>query len=234
MRAVAERDNSLEGLAPNHESGQESDQVSGQQSGPSKAEKPDDKPDKKLAVETGEGLEGESEQQADDAELVDAARAGDQLAFERLYRRHQGRTMALCWRMCGGNDTLAAELVQDAFVRAWQKLHLFRGEAKFTTWLHRLTVNVVLSDRRIRMRQVAREQPLESAPEAGMTPSLGLDADLEAAIAKLPERARTVLVLHDVEGMKHTEIAELADMAVGTSKAQLHRARRLLREWLNE
>ncbi len=142
--------------------------------------------------------------------------------------------MALCWRMCGGNDTLAAELVHDAVVRAWQKLHLLRGEAKFTTWLHRLTVNVVLSDRRIRMRQVAREQPLESAPEAGMTPSLGLDADLEAAIAKLPERARTVLVLHDVEGMKHTEIAELADMAVGTSKAQLHRARRLLREWLNE
>jgi len=142
--------------------------------------------------------------------------------------------MALCWRMCGANETLAAELVQDAFVRAWQKLHLFRGEAKFTTWLHRLTVNVVLSDRRIRMRRIEREQSLELAPEPGSTPSMGLDADLEGAIARLPERARTVLVLHDVEGLKHAEIAQLADMAVGTSKAQLHRARKLLREWLNE
>ncbi len=187
-------------------------------------------PDKK----SDQVSDGRLDEQPDDSALVAAAREGDQRAFERLYRRHQGRTMALCWRMCGGNDTLAAELVQDAFVRAWQKLHLFRGEARFTTWLHRLTVNVVLSDRRIRMRQVSREQPLELAPEPGTTPSLGLDADLEAAIARLPERARTVLVLHDVEGMKHTEIAELADMAVGTSKAQLHRARRLLREWLDE
>ncbi len=170
----------------------------------------------------------------DDTELVDSARDGDQRAFETLYRRHQGRLMALCWRMCGGNDTLASELVQDAFVRAWQKLHLFRGEAKFSTWLHRLTVNVVLSDRRIRMRRLDREQPLELAPEPGNAPNMGLDADLESAISRLPERARTVLVLHDVEGLKHTEIAQLADMAVGTSKAQLHRARKLLREWLNE
>lgn len=183
-------------------------------------------PDSERALDSGSAK--------DDTELVDSARDGDQRAFEVLYRRHQGRLMALCWRMCGGNDTLAAELVQDAFVRAWQKLHLFRGEARFSTWLHRLTVNVVLSDRRIRMRRMEREQPLELAPEQGRTPSMGLDADLEGAIARLPERARTVLVLHDVEGLKHAEIAQLADMAVGTSKAQLHRARKLLREWLDE
>ncbi len=142
--------------------------------------------------------------------------------------------MALCWRMCGGNETLAGELLQDAFVRAWQKLHLFRGEALFSTWLHRLTVNVVLSDRRIRIRRMEREQPLELAPEPGITPAMGLDVDLEHAIARLPERARMVLVLHDVEGLKHQEIAELTQMAVGTSKAHLHRARKLLREWLDE
>ncbi|MEM9531962.1 MAG: sigma-70 family RNA polymerase sigma factor [Pseudomonadota bacterium] len=177
------------------------------------------------------GAPGEADE---DVALVAQAQAGSQQAFEQLYRRHQGRVTALCWRMCGANEDLTSQLVQDAFVRAWQKLDTFRGDAQFGTWLHRLTVNVVLSDRRIRMRVAAREMPLEQAPEPGRVMPLGLDADLESAIARLPERARTVLVLHDVEGLKHMEIAELADMAVGTSKAQLHRARQMLRKWLNE
>lgn len=175
------------------------------------------------------------EDQPGDEVLVERARGGDRRAFEQLYRRHIGRVMALCWRLCGANETLAHEMAQDAFVRAWQKLDSFRGDARFTTWLHRLTVNVVLSDRRVRMRIADRERPLDAMPtEPGRDMPLGLDEDLERCIARLPERARTVLVLHDVEGYKHDEIAQLADMAPGTSKAQLHRARKLLREWLNQ
>jgi len=128
-------------------------------------------------------------------------------------------------------------MMQDAFVRAWNKLHLFRGEAKFGTWLHRVTVNVVLSDRRIRLRRVQREQPLNEVVERSLVGDrdvyAGLREDLEVAIGKLPERARTVLVLYDIEGYQHKEIAEMTGMAVGSSKAQLHRARKLVREMLD-
>ena len=170
----------------------------------------------------------------DDREIVNRAQAGDRGAFEVLYRRHSPHMLGLCWRLCGGDETLAQELVQDAFVRAWTRIGSFRGEALFSTWLHRLTVNVALSDRRIRVRRLERERTLdEMYPEPWMKAAEGLDMDLEAAVARLPERARTVLVLHDVEGYKHSEIAELAGMAEGTSKAQLHRARKLLRQWLS-
>ncbi len=169
----------------------------------------------------------------DDRALVSRAQAGDEAAFEALYRRHVPRIMGLCWRLCGGDESVAQELVQDAFVRAWTKLGSFRGDAMFSTWLHRLTVNVALSDRRLRVRRLERERPLEQLPAETGTKALdGIDRDLERAIARLPERARTVLVLHDVEGYKHREIAALSGMAEGTSKAQLHRARRLLRQWL--
>lgn len=174
-----------------------------------------------------------AEQDAD-PELVARARTGDQAAFAALYRRHAPRILGLCWRLAGGDEGLAHELVQDAFVRAWSKLDLFRGEAMFSTWLHRLTVNVALSDRRLRVRRMERERPLDRiADEPRIGPVDGIDRDLEQAIARLPERARAVLVLHDVEGYRHGEIAELTGMAEGTSKAQLHRARRLLREWLS-
>lgn len=170
-----------------------------------------------------------------EARLVARARAGDGASFEQLYRRHVGRVYALCWRFAGGDEALAAELTQDAFVRAWQKLALFRGDSAFGTWLYRLVVNHVLSERRRLVRRRAVERPLEAngfVREASVRPRDGLDRDLEAAIARLPERARTVLILHDIEGYQHKEIAALAGMAVGTSKAQLHRARQLLKEWL--
>jgi RNA polymerase sigma-70 factor (ECF subfamily) len=169
---------------------------------------------------------------------VDKARAGDRLAFEKLYRSHCDRIYALCWRMCGGDRALAEDMVQEAFVRAWNKLHLFKGESKFGTWLHRLTVNVVLSDRRIRVKRVQREQEFGDELERVLVGEkdvvAGLRKDLEAAIAGLPERARTVLVLYDVEGYQHNEIAEMTGMAVGSSKAQLHRARKLVREELKD
>jgi len=169
---------------------------------------------------------------------VDKARAGDRPAFEQLYRSHCDRIYALCWRMCGGDRALAEDMVQEAFVRAWNKLHLFKGDSKFGTWLHRVTVNVVLSDRRIRVKRLQREQEfgddLERVLVGEKNVIAGLRKDLEAAIAGLPERARTVLVLYDIEGYQHNEIAEMTGMAVGSSKAQLHRARKLVREVLKD
>jgi RNA polymerase sigma-70 factor (ECF subfamily) len=168
----------------------------------------------------------------DDA--VARACGGDVAAFEDLYRATVDRIHALCLRMCG-DPHLAEELTQESYVRAWRKLATFRGESRFTTWLHRVAVNVVLGH----MRSVGRRPTLELVedPAAQLhavhrsNPQASLD--LERAIAKLPLRARTVFVLHDVEGYKHHEIAEMADMAVGTSKAQLSRARGLLRKALS-
>lgn len=169
---------------------------------------------------------------------VEKAKAGDRLAFEQLYRSHCDRIYALCWRMCGGDKGLAEDMVQDAFVRAWNKLHLFKGDSKFGTWLHRLAVNVVLSDKRIRVKRIKREQPMEAETERVLVGQsdvvAGLRRDLESAIAGLPERARTVLVLYDIEGYQHQEIADMTGMAVGSSKAQLHRARKLVRDILTE
>ena len=167
---------------------------------------------------------------------VEKARGGDRLAFEQLYRSHCDRLHALCWRMCGGDKALAEDMVQEAFVRAWNKLHLFRGESKFGTWLHRLTVNVVLSERRIRVKRLQREQEMVDEVERTLVGDrdvfAGLRKDLEFAISGLPERARTVLILYDIEGYRHKEISEMTGMAVGSSKAQLHRARKLVREAL--
>jgi len=174
----------------------------------------------------------------DDAGLVGRARTGDRAAFEALYHRHRNRIYGLVWRLCGGDSALAEDLLQEAFVRAWQKLDSFRGESRFSTWLHRLSANVALSDRRIRVRRMERETTLEGGAERAATGARDVYAgermDLEQAIAGLPERARTVLVLFDIEGYRHHEIAELTGMAVGSSKAQLHRARKLVREELEK
>ncbi len=179
-----------------------------------------------------------SELPADETRWVEKAQGGDRQAFEQLYRSHRDRIYALCWRMCGGDTALAEDMLQEAFVRAWNKLNLFRGDSRFGTWLHRLSVNVVLSDRRIRIKRLQREQVLSEGIERTLQSdrdvSAGLARDLEMAISQLPERARTVLVLYDIEGYKHNEIAELTGMAVGSSKAQLHRARKLVRKVLND
>jgi RNA polymerase sigma-70 factor (ECF subfamily) len=136
-----------------------------------------------------------------------------------------------------GDRAQAEELTQDVFVRAWQKLSLFRGESAFTTWLHRLTVNVVLNARKSEGRQRRRfgggsEEDEDEYQMAAPRTTPGMAIDLEAAIALLPPGARRVFVLHDVEGYKHEEIAEMLDITSGGSKAQLHRARMLLREAL--
>jgi RNA polymerase sigma-70 factor (ECF subfamily) len=166
--------------------------------------------------------------------LVRRAQEGDVGAFEQLYRDHVGRVFALCLRLAG-DASLAEELAQEAFVRAWQKLGSFRGESAFSSWLYTLTVNTALSERRSRRRRTSRivaTDDLSAFDRPGRPPGPEHGFDLEKALDRLPPGARAVLVLHDVEGYKHQEIAEMTGIAAGTSKAQLHRARRLLREAL--
>ena len=164
----------------------------------------------------------------------DVARAarGDVCAFEQLYRTHLPRVNSLVRRMAGGRD--ADELTQDVFVRVWQKLGTFRGDSSFTTWLHRLAVNVVIE--RFRADSV-RRQRLHDGEEifeslSGPSQSRDLPMDFEAALERLPDGAREIFVLHDVEGYKHHEIGALLGISPGTSKAQLHRARMRLRRHL--
>jgi RNA polymerase sigma-70 factor (ECF subfamily) len=168
------------------------------------------------------------------ADFEDAALAagGDTRAFERLYRAHVARIHSLVRRMLGTEES--GEVTQDVFVRVWQKIGTFRGEAAFGTWLHRLAVNVVLSHRAAlgtrRSRFIEEEDVLLNLPSRPAAHDFGLD--FETAIARLPEGARHIFVLHDVEGYRHDEIAGLLGVTTGTTKAQLHRARLLLRRHL--
>lgn len=164
-------------------------------------------------------------------DTVALARTGDPDAFEALYRTHVGRVHALALRLTG-DGAAAADLTQDTFVRAWESLNSFRGESAFGSWLFRLAVNQFLGDKRKAVRRerrvfaVSEPGELERPGDAGVP---GAALDLEQAIAALPERARMVFVMHDVEGYQHGEIAAMTGVAEGTSKAQLFRARRLLR-----
>lgn len=157
------------------------------------------------------------------------AARGDARAFERLYRAHVGRVRALACRLMGSDE--ADEATQDVFVRAWEKLGTFRGESAFGTWLHRLGVRVILTRRAARGtrrdRFVEGGEALERGAARRDRPDLRVD--FETAIERLPEGAREVFVLYDVEGYKHEEIADMLGIAVGTSKSQLHRARMALR-----
>ncbi len=162
----------------------------------------------------------------------DAARAaaGDTHAFERLYRRHLDRIHSLSRRMIG--PELADEVTQDVFVRVWEKLGSFRGEAAFGTWLHRVAINVILGRRK--KLGIRRERFVDGELALGRLHSnpkrSEAKIDFEAALQHLPNGAQQVFVLHDVEGYKHGEIAEMLEISPGTSKSQLHRARMILRQ----
>ena len=163
---------------------------------------------------------------------VALAAAGDTSAFERIYRTHVARVHSLARRMLGPGE--ADEVTQDVFVRTWQKLHTFRGDALFTTWLHRLAVNVVIERRRTYAVQRDRITDDPAALDRMTVPPARADLTVtfDQAIEQLPPGAREIFVLHDVEGYKHREIAALLDITSGTSKRQLHRARMLLRTQL--
>ena len=152
------------------------------------------------------------------------AAAGDAAAFGRLYWRHAARIKALARRLLGADE--AEDGTQEVFVRAWHRLHQFRGEAAFGTWLHRLAVNVLLRERERGRRHTAEDTPLESLA-AESRPSR--DVDLERALARLPAGTREVVVLHDMENYTHDEIGRLLGIGESASKMRLHRGRSALR-----
>ena len=176
-----------------------------------------------------------------EAEAIERAKLGDEAAFEHLYQLHKRRVYSLCLRMVS-NPPQAEDLAQEAFLQLFRKIGTFRGESAFSTWLHRMTVNVVLMQLRKKgLPVVSLEETLEADEEA---PRKEFGADdiklsgsverlqLQRAIDRLPPGYKTVFVLHDVEGFEHNEIAEIIGCSIGNSKSQLHKARLKLREYL--
>jgi RNA polymerase sigma-70 factor (ECF subfamily) len=180
-----------------------------------------------------------------EAEAIKLAQQGDASAFEHIYRLHSRRVYALCLRMVG-NPAEAEDLTQDAFLQLFRKIATFRGESAFSTWLHRLSVNVVLMKlRKKTLPETSLEESTDPEDEANGPrreiggPDLLLTGSidrvhLERAIEQLPPGYRQVFVLHDVQGFEHNEIAGLMDCSIGNSKSQLHKARMRLRELLQE
>ena len=165
---------------------------------------------------------------------VRRAQRADARAFEALYRLHVDKVYGLCLRMTG-NVSEAEDCTQEAFIQAWTKLAKFRGDSAFSTWLHRIAVNAVLG----RMRKSKREQDriqvvADTRPARSTTADTGELRDLAMAVDRLPEGARHVFVLHGVYGYSHDEAAAMLGIATGTSKAQMHRARKLLAQQLEE
>ncbi len=170
----------------------------------------------------------------DEADWIVRAQRSDARAFESLYRMHIDKVYGLCLRMTG-NVSEAEDCAQEAFIQAWNKLDRFRGDSAFSTWLHRIAVNSVLG----RMRKSKREQDrIQLAGAAAVSPASVADTgdlrDLSDAVDKLPEGARHVFVLYAVYGYSHDEAGNMLGIAPGTSKAQLHRARRLLAQQLEK
>lgn len=173
-----------------------------------------------------------SDAAADEAAWIRQAQRADAAAFEKLYRLHVDTIYGLCLRMTG-NVSEAEDCTQETFIQAWNKLAKFRGDSAFSTWLHRIAVNSVLG----RMRKSKRERDrvdaaAELAAPAMVTGDDGELRDLAGAIERLPEGARHVFVLHAVYGYSHDEAGDMLGIATGTSKAQLHRARKLLKDEL--
>jgi RNA polymerase sigma-70 factor, ECF subfamily len=167
-------------------------------------------------------------------DVVRRAQHGDVEAFESLYRSHAKAIYALCRRMVDDNGE-ARELVQDIFVRAWERLTTFRGQSSLATWLHRLGTNVVLERLRATKRDSSRLIEGDDSTFGSRSTEAQLDTrmDLDAALVKLPGGARIVFVLHDMEGYSHDEIAQMTGIAPGTARAQLCRARRALTRLLD-
>lgn len=167
-----------------------------------------------------------------DRSLAEQVLAGDEGAFRQLYRRHTPRLHQLALRLLGGSEADAEDVVQDTWIKAVEKLDTFRWESAFGTWLHAIAVNVSREAARRRGRRQETEFPERMEPAAPAPLERVEVMDLERAIAALPDGYRTVLVLHDVEGFTHEEIAEQLGIAAGTTKSQLFWARRAVRAQL--
>jgi RNA polymerase sigma-70 factor (ECF subfamily) len=176
-------------------------------------------------------------------ETLARAQAGDGAAFAQLYAQHKRRVYSLCLRMVG-NIAEAEDLTQEAFLQLHRKIATFRGDSAFSTWLHRLTVNVVLMHlRRKGLNLISLDEAMDPSPESGPMRSFGAQdlrltgsidrMALEKAIADLPAGYRLIFMLHDIDGYEHNEIATMLDCSIGNSKSQLHKARMKLREALS-
>lgn len=171
-------------------------------------------------------------------ELINSARRGDHAAFKKIFDEHVQRIYAFCLRLSAAKQ-LAEELTQDVFVKAWENLHTFRGESKLTTWLHSIAVNLFLmqkrSEKRLLKKMFTSDDLTQFDRNDGTSDTrYATRIDIENAMAVLPGQAKAVFILHDIEGYKHNEIAKMINIEEGTSKAHLHRARKLLREELSK
>jgi len=177
-----------------------------------------------------------------EAQAIEQAKRGDAGAFQVLYEMHKRRVYSLCLRMTG-NTTIAEDLTQEAFLQLYRKVSSFRGESAFSTWLHRMTVNVVLMHLRKKgLPETSLEEHLEPQQEEGPRRDIGTRDNrlagsidrmsLERAMEELPPGYRTIFVLHDIEGYEHNEIAEMIGCSIGNSKSQLHKARLKMRDLL--
>lgn len=171
-----------------------------------------------------------------DHQLVDQAIAGDTRAFEQLYQRHHKRIYALCLRMTANRES-AEECTQDSFINAWRKLASFKKQSRFSTWLHTLSSRVTLDHLRKNKSWIKLVLNMEQAPEIEERSQPGPEVELsnnDHLLMRLPERARLVFTLHGIEGYRHVEIAEMMNISSSSSRAQYHRARQLLKEWLQD
>jgi RNA polymerase sigma-70 factor (ECF subfamily) len=181
------------------------------------------------------------EQAISEADAIERAKAGDAEAFEILYNLHKRRVYSLCLRMTA-NTAAAEDLTQEAFLQLYRKISTFRGESAFSTWLHRMAVNVVLMQLRKKgLAVVPLDETVETEEETprkelgAVDPALAGSVDrlnLQRAVEALPPGYRTIFLLHDVEGYEHNEIAGMVGCSIGNSKSQLHKARMKLRELL--
>ncbi len=181
--------------------------------------------------------------EVDETEAIERAKQGDAEAFQVLYERHKRRVYSLCLRMTG-NTAEAEDLAQEAFLQLYRKIATFRGESAFSTWLHRLSVNVVLMHLRkkglpvVSLEETTQSSVEDEAPKKDFGAedlSLAGSIDrlqLQKAVESLPPGYRTIFVLHDVQGYEHNEIAEMVGCSIGNSKSQLHKARMRLRDLL--
>lgn len=165
-------------------------------------------------------------------DLIKAVQGGDKQAYNRLYQQYIGQVYGLCFRLTG-EKMLAEDATQEVFIQLWRKIGNFKGDSKFSTWLHTVTSNITISYIRKQKGWLQKMFNIEDSvamnAEAEESSS---NVDIESYVARLPERARIVFVLHAIEGYRHEEIATMTDMAVGSSKAQFHRAKQLLKEWM--
>ena len=172
--------------------------------------------------------------QKDELQLIDIVKAGDKQAFHSLYQQYLGQVYALCYRLTGDKG-MAEDATQEVFIQLWRKLANYKGQSKFSTWLHSVTANITVSYIRKQKGWLQRMFNIEDSAAVNEVAEVSSDSiDLDAYIQKLPERARIVFVLHAVEGYRHEDIAKMTDMAVGSSKAQFHRAKQLLKEWMQD